>query len=114
VPWVVSVLGDVLAVLSFYVFCLVLKVNTYAAANVRVEEGQKVISTGIYGCVQHPMYSGALLLIAGTPLALGSWWALLLILPFALVLYFRIANEGKVLQRDLHGMRTIVPKSAGV
>jgi protein-S-isoprenylcysteine O-methyltransferase Ste14 len=49
-------------------------VNTYAAANVRVEEGQKVISTGVYGLVRHPMYFGALLLTIGTPLTLGSWW----------------------------------------
>jgi protein-S-isoprenylcysteine O-methyltransferase Ste14 len=103
VPWYISVFGDALTALSFYIFYLVSKVNTYAAANVRVEEGQKVISTGIYGLVRHPMYSGALFLIVGTPLALGSWWALLLVPLFMLVLYFRIANEEKVLLRDLQG-----------
>ncbi|MGZ6249310.1 MAG: methyltransferase family protein [Syntrophales bacterium] len=103
VPWYVSLFGDVLLVVSFYIFYLVSKVNTYAASNVRVEEGQKVISTGIYGLVRHPMYVGALFLIVGTPPALGSWWALLLIPPFMLVLYFRIVNEEKVLLRDLRG-----------
>jgi len=103
VPWYVSILGDVLIVVSFYIFYLVSKVNTYAAANVRVEEGQKVVSTGMYGFVRHPMYFGALFLIVGTPLALGSWWSLLLIPLFAPVLYFRIANEEKVLLRDLPG-----------
>ncbi|MGZ3607702.1 MAG: methyltransferase family protein [Syntrophales bacterium] len=103
VPWYVSFFGDVLLVVSFYIFYLVSKVNTYAASNVRVEEGQKVISTGIYGLVRHPMYVGALFLIVGTPPALGSWWALLLIPPFMLVLYFRIVNEEKVLLRDLRG-----------
>ncbi|MGZ6210367.1 MAG: methyltransferase family protein [Syntrophales bacterium] len=103
VPWYVSLFGDVLIVVSFYIFYLVSKVNTYAASNVRVEEGQKVISTGIYGLVRHPMYVGALFLIVGTPPALGSWWALLLIPPFMLVLYFRIVNEEKVLLRDLQG-----------
>jgi protein-S-isoprenylcysteine O-methyltransferase Ste14 len=103
VPWYVSVLGDMLVIISFYIFYLVSKVNTYAAANIRVEEGQKVISTGMYGSVRHPMYFGALFLLGGTPLALGSWWTLLLI-PFALIiLYFRIANEEKVLLRDLEG-----------
>jgi protein-S-isoprenylcysteine O-methyltransferase Ste14 len=72
VPWYISVFGDALIVASFYVFYLVSKVNTYAAANVRVEEGQKVISTGVYGLVRHPMYLGALFLVVGTPLALGS------------------------------------------
>jgi protein-S-isoprenylcysteine O-methyltransferase Ste14 len=103
VPWYASVLGDVLVIASFYVFYLISKVNTYAAANVRVEEGQTVISTGMYGFVRHPMYFGALLLIVGTPLALGSWWSLLLAPLFLPILYFRIANEEKVLLRDLPG-----------
>jgi protein-S-isoprenylcysteine O-methyltransferase Ste14 len=103
VPWYVSASGDAFVAVSFYVFYLVSKVNTYAAANVRVEEGQKVISTGVYGFVRHPMYSGALFLFVGTPLALGSWWALLLTPLFMPILYFRIANEEKVLVRDLQG-----------
>ena len=103
VPWYVSVLGNVLIAVSFYIFFLVSKVNTYAAANVRVEEGQKVVSTGVYGIVRHPMYSGALFLLVGTPLALGSWWSLLLVPLFLPILYFRIANEEKVLKRDLRG-----------
>jgi protein-S-isoprenylcysteine O-methyltransferase Ste14 len=52
-------------------------VNTFAA-NVRVENGQKVVSRGAYGFVRHPMYFAALLFFIGTPIALGSWWALLL------------------------------------
>jgi protein-S-isoprenylcysteine O-methyltransferase Ste14 len=103
VPWFASIMGDALVAVSFYIFYLVSKVNTYAAANVRVEEGQKVISSGVYGLVRHPMYFGALFLLVGTPLALGSWWVLLLLPAFMLVLYFRIANEEKVLVRDLPG-----------
>jgi protein-S-isoprenylcysteine O-methyltransferase Ste14 len=103
VPWYVSVFGDFLIVVSFYIFYLVSKVNTYAAANVRVEEGQKVISTGMYVLVRHPMYFGALFLLIGTPLALGSWWSLLLIPLFLPILYLRLANEEEVLARDLHG-----------
>lgn len=103
VPGYVSIVGDLLVVFSFYVFYLVSKVNTYAAANVRVEEGQKVIENGMYGLVRHPMYFGALFLIVGTPLALGSWWTLFLIPVFLLILYFRIAGEEHVLIRDLPG-----------
>ena len=110
VPWYVSIFGDVLFVFSFYIFYLVSKVNTYAAGNVRVEEGQKVISTGMYGFVRHPMYSGALVLIIGTALALGSWWSLLLIPLFLPILYFRIANEEKVLARDLPGYTEYMSK----
>jgi protein-S-isoprenylcysteine O-methyltransferase Ste14 len=103
VPWYVSVIGDALVALAFYFFYLVSKVNTYAAANVRVEEGQRVVDSGVYGFLRHPMYFGALFLIIGTPLALGSWWPLLLTPVFLLLLYFRIASEEKVLKRDLAG-----------
>ena len=61
-PWYVSIFGDALVVISFYLFYLVSKVNTYAVANVRIEEGQKVISAGMYGLVRHPMYLAALFL----------------------------------------------------
>jgi protein-S-isoprenylcysteine O-methyltransferase Ste14 len=88
------VLGDALVIFSFYMFYLVSKVNTYAAANIRVEEDQKVISTGMYGFVRHPMYFGALFLLVGTPLALGSWWALLLI-PFALIILYSASRTKK-------------------
>ena len=102
-PWQVSIIGDALVAFSFYIFYLVSKVNTYAAANVRVEEGQKVISTGVYGFVRHPMYFAALFLLIGTPLALGSWWTLLLFPVFIPILVARILNEEKVLVRDLPG-----------
>lgn len=102
-PWYVPVSGDALFAVSFYIFYLVSKVNTYAAANIRVEEGQKVISTGVYGLVRHPMYFGALFLFLATPLALGSLWALLLMPLFLAIFYFRLANEEKVLLRELQG-----------
>jgi protein-S-isoprenylcysteine O-methyltransferase Ste14 len=103
VPRYGSIVGDLLVAFSFYLFYLVSKVNTYAAANVRVEEGQRVIDTGVYGFVRHPMYFGALFLIVGTPLALGTWWTLFLTPVFLLLLYFRIASEENVLVRDLPG-----------
>jgi len=103
VLWHVSVIGDALVALSFYFFYRVSKVNTYAAATVHVEKGQRVVDTGVYALVRHPMYFGALFLIVGTPLALGSWWTLLLTPVFLLLLYFRIASEEKVLMRDLAG-----------
>jgi protein-S-isoprenylcysteine O-methyltransferase Ste14 len=99
----VSIIGDVLVAFSFYIFYLVSKVNTYAAGNVRVEDGQRVISTGVYRFVRHPMYFAALFLFIGTPLALGSWWTLLLFPVFIPILVARILNEEKVLMRDLPG-----------
>ena len=102
-PWQVSIIGDALVAFSFYIFYLVSKVNTYAAANIRVEEGQRVISSGVYALVRHPMYFAALFLFVGIPVALGSWWALLLVPVFISILVVRILNEEKVLVRDLPG-----------
>jgi protein-S-isoprenylcysteine O-methyltransferase Ste14 len=67
-----SLIGNALVALSFVIFFFVLKANSYAASTIQVEEGQPVISSGPYALVRHPMYVGALILIAGTPLALGS------------------------------------------
>ncbi|MCW8409081.1 isoprenylcysteine carboxylmethyltransferase family protein [Legionella sp. PATHC035] len=103
VPRYVSIIGNVLVAFSFYIFYLVSKVNTYAAANIRVEEGQKVITTGLYGVVRHPMYLGAIFLFIGTPLALGSWWTLLWVPVLLSILVARILNEEKILARDLPG-----------
>jgi protein-S-isoprenylcysteine O-methyltransferase Ste14 len=109
-PWPVAVFGNALIAISFYIFYLVSKVNTYAAANVRVEEGQTVISTGMYGVIRHPMYFGALFLLVGIPLALGSWWSLLVVPFFLPILYFRITNEEKILAQDLPGYAAYMRK----
>src|SRR5579864_535095 len=68
---VVSVIANAMTVLSFLLFFVVMKSNSYAASTIQVEEGQSVVSAGPYACVRHPMYSGALLLLASLPLALG-------------------------------------------
>lgn len=102
-PWQVCVLGDAGVAISFYLFYLVSKVNSYAAANVRVEEGQTVVSTGVYGLVRHPMYSAAIVLFVATPLALGSSWTLLLTPLCLAILVARILNEEDVLIRELPG-----------
>jgi protein-S-isoprenylcysteine O-methyltransferase Ste14 len=80
-----------------------MKQNSYAASTIRVEPGQPVISTGLYGVVRHPMYSGALLLAVCMPLALGSLWSLLLLIALVPVLAWRLLDEERVLKRDLAG-----------
>jgi protein-S-isoprenylcysteine O-methyltransferase Ste14 len=101
-PWV-SLLGDVIIALSFLFMFWVIKVNSFAASNIRVEEGQQVIDTGPYAYVRHPMYAGAFWLLVGIPLALGSWWGLGLILPFLPVLLWRLLDEEKILNAQLRG-----------
>jgi protein-S-isoprenylcysteine O-methyltransferase Ste14 len=100
---VVSVIADAMIVLSFLLFFVVMKSNSYAAATIQVEEEQPVVSTGPYAYVRHPMYSGALLLLAAMPLALGSWWSVLLVVPFFPVLVWRILDEEIFLRGNLPG-----------
>jgi protein-S-isoprenylcysteine O-methyltransferase Ste14 len=103
VPPVVSLVGAVLVVLGLFVDLLVFRENTYGASNIRVEEGQQVISTGPYAIVRHPMYAGVLIMVVGTPLALGSWWGLLVVAVTLPVLIWRILDEEALLKRELPG-----------
>ncbi|WIM89898.1 isoprenylcysteine carboxylmethyltransferase family protein [Candidatus Mycobacterium wuenschmannii] len=105
VPVALCVAGDVLVAAGLGVAMLVIIQNSYAAANVRVEDGQTLVSTGLYGLVRHPMYTGNVLLMAGIPLALGSYWGLLLLVPGMLVLVLRIRDEEELLTQDLSGYR---------
>jgi len=103
VPVSIVLLGDLLTVLGFAVMYRVFRENTFAAATVTVEPGQRVISTGPYAWVRHPMYAGALLLFLGTPLALGSWWGLAVYIPSVAVLAARLRDEEQFLMRNLAG-----------
>ncbi len=103
VPTWLMLAGNGGVVLSFAIFFVILKQNSYAASTVTVEPGQPVVSTGLYGVVRHPMYAGALLLIAAIPLALGSYWALLVGLGGLPALVWRLLDEERILRRDLPG-----------
>ena len=102
-PPLVSLIGDALVVLSFVVYYFVSRENTYIGASIRVEQGQKVISTGPYALVRHPKYDGDLVLIVGIALALGSWWALAILAIAVPVLVIRILDEERTLAKDLPG-----------
>lgn len=103
VPVWLVLLANAGIILSFVIFFVVMKQNSYAAATIKVEAGQPLVSTGIYAAVRHPMYSGALILMICMPLALGSYWTLLILIPALPVLIWRILNEENVLKRDLAG-----------
>jgi protein-S-isoprenylcysteine O-methyltransferase Ste14 len=103
VPPYVSIVGDGLIALGMYLVILVFRENTYASPFVEVGEGQKVITTGPYAFVRHPMYSAALIWFLGVPLALGSAWGALMVVPIALVLMWRLLDEEKLLSKDLSG-----------
>jgi len=97
--------ADVLVILGYALVFLVFKENPFASRVVEVEQDQRVISTGPYALVRHPMYLGTSIMWLATPIALGSYWALPVFLILPLVLVYRIMNEEEVLLRDLPGYR---------
>jgi protein-S-isoprenylcysteine O-methyltransferase Ste14 len=100
--WIVLA-GDLLVVLGFYIVFKVFCVNTFTSATVEVNDQQTVISTGPYAFVRHPMYSGALIMMLGTPLALASWWGLLAFILMVAVIVIRLLEEEKFLLANLPG-----------
>jgi protein-S-isoprenylcysteine O-methyltransferase Ste14 len=103
VPFVGSVAGDVLVALGFCLIFRVYRENTFTAATIEVASDQKVVSTGPYAIVRHPMYAGGSLYIFGTPLGLGSWWGLVPIAVMMPVLIWRLIDEERMLAHSLLG-----------
>ena len=100
VPVPVILLADALLVASYVLFFRVMRANSFAARTVEVERGQRLITTGPYAVVRHPMYMALIGIYFATPPALGSFWALLAALPLPFVLALRIRNEEEVMLRD--------------
>jgi len=103
VPPSVTAAGNILVMLGFLIVFLVFKENTFTSAIIEVGSEQKIVSTGPYALVRHPMYIGALVMLLGVPLALGSWWGLLTIIPMTLVIVWRLLEEEKFLAENLSG-----------
>jgi protein-S-isoprenylcysteine O-methyltransferase Ste14 len=105
VPVPAVIAADLLVLLGYGLIFLVFRENQYASRTVQVDQGQQVISTGPYALVRHPMYLGTLVMYLASPIALGSYWALIPALLIVPILVARIVNEEKVLERDLTGYR---------
>ena len=103
VPLVIVMLSDFFVLLGYLLFVLVLMKNRYASRIIQVEPGQKVVTTGPYAVVRHPMYLAVLLIYLFSPLALGSYWAMTTTGLLILILIVRIQNEEKVLNTELNG-----------
>ena len=103
VPPGVVLLGDALLIAGFYFISIVYRENTFASATIEVAKDQKVISTGPYALVRHPMYAGGLLYLLGTPLALGSYWGLVVFLAVLPFLLWRLFDEERFLSKNLPG-----------
>jgi protein-S-isoprenylcysteine O-methyltransferase Ste14 len=100
---VVSLVGDALVALGLLINLFVFKENSYGGSSIEIVADQKVISTGPYALIRHPMYAGVLVMVIGIPLALGSWWALAILAVTLPVLIWRILDEEQLLKKDLPG-----------
>lgn len=110
VPTAISLAGDVMVAVGLGMAMLVVIQNGYAASTITVESGQKLVSTGLYALVRHPMYTGNIIMMLGTPLALGSYWGLVFVIPLLLGLAVRIGDEEELLNQELDGYRDYAQK----
>jgi len=103
VPVEVIIITDAVILGGYLIIFLVFRQNSYASRIIEINIGQKVITTGLYSLVRHPMYLGVLIMYLPTPLALGSYWGLIPMAFLPVSLVFRILNEEKVLSENLEG-----------
>jgi protein-S-isoprenylcysteine O-methyltransferase Ste14 len=110
IPPFLVIAADLIILAGYLVYGLTLRVNRFASRTVEVQQGQTVISSGPYSIVRHPMYLAFTLIFGFTPIALGSYWTLLVAVFFPLLLALRIVNEEKVLHESLAGYDEYVHK----
>lgn len=111
IPIAIEIIAHLAIIAGFIIFFFVMKKNSYASRIVEIQKDQKVITDGPYRYVRHPMYVSVLIIYLSSPVALGSWWGLLTILPIALILIARIINEEKLLIKGLPGYKEYMEKT---
>ena len=102
-PRAVTVVAAVLFLLAYLLYAEVMRENAYLSRTIKVEEGQTLVSTGLYGIVRHPMYMATLLLFMVMPLVLGSWYALIAFAFYPAIIISRLKDEEELLTRELAG-----------
>lgn len=111
VPDIITFLANGFIFAGFIIVFFVFKTNSYTSATIEVSKGQKVISTGVYSIVRHPMYLGAVMIILFIPLALNSFWALIPALFICVFVGLRLLDEEKVLLKELDGYKEYCDKT---
>jgi len=111
IPINIVLITDIIILLGYLLIFFVFRQNSYASRVVEVDKSQKVITTGLYSIVRHPMYLGVLIMYIPTPVALGSYWGLIPMATIPLAIVFRILNEEKVLSNDLPGYKEYCQKT---
>ena len=107
--WVLITSGSVF-LLSYGMYAEVMRENEWLSRSIEVAEGQKVVSTGLYGIVRHPMYTATIGMFLAMPIILGSWWAFLVMLPYITVIMSRIKDEENLLLSELEGYKEYTQK----
>lgn len=102
-PKAVTVVASVLFLVSYALYAEVMRENAYLSRTIKVEQGQKVVDTGLYGIVRHPMYMATLLLFTMMPIVLGSWYALIVFAAYPAIIIVRLKDEEELLTRELPG-----------
>ena len=103
VPTWMVIAASVILLISYALYAEVMRENAFLSRKIEIQEGQKIVTTGVYGIVRHPMYAATIWLFLSIPLVLGSWWSLLCFLPYIPVIVIRIINEEKLLKSELEG-----------
>ena len=107
--WVLITSGSVF-LLSYGMYAEVMRENEWLSRSIEVAEGQKVVSTGLYGIVRHPMYTATIGMFLSMPIILGSWWAFLVMLPYVPVIMCRIKDEENLMLDELEGYQEYTQK----
>lgn len=102
-PVTVTIIASVLFLTAYALYAEVMRENAYLSRTVKVEEGQQVVDTGLYGIVRHPMYMATILLFFMIPIVLGSWYALLAFVFYPVIIIVRLTDEEALLTRELPG-----------
>ncbi len=101
----IVVIGSIIFLLSYFLYAIVLIQNEYLLRTIEVEKDQKLVDTGLYGIIRHPMYLATISLFLSMPLILGSFYSFIIFLAYPFIIVKRIKNEEKVLEKDLKGYK---------
>lgn len=109
-PIYVNIIGSVIFILSYILYAVVLKQNTFLSRTIEVVDTQYVIDTGLYSLVRHPMYTATIFLFLAMPLVLGSLLSFVIFMVYPIIIVLRIKNEEMVLSRELVGYKEYLTK----
>jgi protein-S-isoprenylcysteine O-methyltransferase Ste14 len=104
-PAIAIIMASIIFLIAYAMYAEVLRENEYLSRTVEVSENQKVVDTGLYGLVRHPMYTSTIFLFLSMPLVLDSILSFIVMLAYPIIIIFRIRNEEKVLEKDLDGYK---------